>query len=132
MGRATIPGFKIIVKPRKIMGDYIALHGKVPKNELPKNLRGKIPKNEVWVRGDIYRNPIRRRQILQIHEKRELYLMKGNKFYTYKKAHKEATERELLWFIPLIEQDLTPTYVQKEIKKQSKNFLNKKIKRMKK
>src|SRR5512137_2275149 len=106
MGRAIIPGFKVVVKPTKVMGDYIALHGKVPKNELPKKLRGKIPKNEVWIRGDIYRDPIKRRKILQIHEKRELHLMKGNKLYTYKKAHNEAELREKAWFIPLIEQDV--------------------------
>jgi hypothetical protein len=41
---------KVKVKSRKVMGDYICLHGLVPKQELPKKLRGKIPKKEIWMR----------------------------------------------------------------------------------
>lgn len=134
MGRSTIPGFRIKVKPTKVMGEYIALHGLVPKNELPKKLRGKIPKDEIWIRRNVYTDPVRRRKILHIHEPRELHLMNSGKKvkYTYKKAHKEAELRELVWFIPLIEQDLTPKRVHKEIKRQSKNFMNKKLKKAKK
>jgi hypothetical protein len=27
MGKSIIPGFKVVVKPTKVMGEYIALHG---------------------------------------------------------------------------------------------------------
>jgi hypothetical protein len=38
------------------MGDYIALHGLVPENEMPEHLRYKIPKDEIWMRTDVYNN----------------------------------------------------------------------------
>ena len=129
MGKAIVPGFRIVVKPTKVMGEYIALHGLVPKNELPKNLRGKIPKDEIWIRRNVYNNPIRRRRILRVHEKKELYLMdkKKKNAFKYKRAHNEAELREIAWFMPLVEQDLTPKTLHKEVTKQSKKFLNKKL-----
>jgi hypothetical protein len=66
-GKETIP-FVVKVKPRSVMGDYIALHGLVPQNELPLNLRHKIPADEIWIREDIYNDPERRERILQGHE----------------------------------------------------------------
>jgi len=51
-GKEILPFF-VKVKPRSIMGDYIAFHGLVPQNELPKNLRYKIPENEIWIRKDV-------------------------------------------------------------------------------
>jgi len=80
--------FKIKVIPRKVMGDYITLHGLVPQNELPKHLRGKIPENEIWMREDAYKNDLLRSKILY-HEKVELQLML-NYGYTYKEAHSVA------------------------------------------
>ena len=53
--------------------------------------------------------------------------------YSYKKAHNEAELRELLWFIPLVEQDMTPKKAQREITKRvKKDFMFKKIKKQKK
>lgn len=91
-GKATIP-FKVKVKPRSVMGDNIALHGLLPKNELPKKLRGKIPENEIWMRKDVYDDPKRREQILQGHEKFELGLMETQGL-TYKQAHSKAQIHE--------------------------------------
>jgi hypothetical protein len=51
-GKETVP-FKVVVKPRSVMGDYIALHGLCPQNELPENMRGKIPEDEIWMRQDV-------------------------------------------------------------------------------
>lgn len=131
MGHAIVPGFKIRVKSTKVMGEYIALHGLVPKNELPKKMRGKIPKDEIWIRRNIYADPVKRHRILRIHEPKELHLMKGGKKvkYNYKNAHNEAELRELVWFIPLVEQDITTKDVKRQLKKTiGKGFMNKKIK----
>ena len=78
------------------MGDYIALHGLVPKNELPVRLRGKIPKNEIWVREDRYNDKkFLRSRMLYVHEGHELKLME--KGMTYKKAHARAEIVDLWW-----------------------------------
>lgn len=73
------------------MGDYIALHGLMPKNELPKKLRGKIPANEVWVRSDKYDTPAKKLK-LRTHEGVETNLMKRG--LSYKNAHKIANRFE--------------------------------------
>ena len=79
--------YKLIKKSPGVMGEYIALHGLVPNNELPKHLRGKIPENEVWIRADNYH-----KNRIKNHEKIELSLMeKGMK---YKQAHKIAEQHE--------------------------------------
>ncbi len=83
-GKETIP-FKVVVKPRSVMGDYIALHGLCPQNELPENMRGKIPEDEIWMRQDVFENPKRRERILQGHEKYELSLMETEGL-TYKQV----------------------------------------------
>lgn len=68
------------------MGDYIALHGFVPKNELPKKLRGKIPKNEIWIRKDVWNESRLRRNMILRHEKVELdHMLNGG--LNYKQAH---------------------------------------------
>ena len=90
--------FKVKIKPKSVMGDYIALHGLVPGNELPKRLRGKIPKNEVWIRRDCFVEPVRQRRLLT-HENHELGLME-KRGWTYKKAHAQAELREKAWIIP--------------------------------
>jgi hypothetical protein len=96
-GKETIP-FVVKVKPRSVMGDYIALHGLVPQNELPLNLRHKIPEDEIWIREDIYSDPDRRERILQGHEKFELGLME-TKMLTYKDAHCKAEIHEKFYKI---------------------------------
>jgi len=89
--------FKVVPKSRKIMGDYIALHGLVPQNELPVHLRHKIPENEIWIRANVYNDPRRRRRILT-HEHHELALMVGYSM-SYKEAHKRAEVVEHFWFL---------------------------------
>ena len=100
-GKETIP-FTVVVKPRSVMGDYIALHGLCPQNELPMNMRGKIPENEIWMRQDVFENPKRRERILQGHEKYELSLMETESL-TYKQAHAKAQLHEKFY---LFEKDL--------------------------
>ncbi len=96
-GKATIP-FIVKVKPESVMGEYIALHGLVPQNELPECLRHQIPENEIWIREDIYNDTKRREQILQGHEKFELTLME-TKGLTYKQAHRIAELHEQVYKI---------------------------------
>ncbi len=88
--------FKIIVKSNEEMGDYIALHGLVPQNELPVHLRYKIPENEIWIRENVYANVDRRRSILA-HEYAELDLMISHAM-SYKEAHEHAEFFEHLFF----------------------------------
>ena len=85
---------KIKVKSRKVLGDYVCLHGLVPGNELPKKLRGKIPKNEIWIREDIWEDKLARNLTL-LHEKTELQYMKRG--LCYKKAHKWAESADGFW-----------------------------------
>jgi len=94
-GKETLP-FLVKVKPRSVMGDYIALHGLLPENELPASLRHKIPENEIWIRKNVYDDPKRRERILQGHEKFELELME-TKGLTYKQAHQRAQFHEKVY-----------------------------------
>jgi hypothetical protein len=89
--------FTIVVKSPKVMGDYIALHGRLGKNELPKKMHGKIPKNQIWIREDIWKNK-KRRKCIEEHEKQELNLMLYHG-YNYKEAHKAAQKLEKLWWL---------------------------------
>jgi len=88
--------FKVIVKSIEEMGDYIALHGLVPQNELPMHLRYKIPENEIWIRENVYADIERRRSILA-HEYAELDLMISHAM-TYKEAHEHAEFFEHLFY----------------------------------
>lgn len=85
---------RFIIKSQKVMGDYICLHYKVPKNEMPKRLRGKIPKGQVWVREDVWNSP--RRHALVRHETFELRYMERNGL-PYKKAHRIAEIQDGAW-----------------------------------
>lgn len=88
--------FKVVVKSNEEMGDYIALHGLVPQNELPLHLRYKIPENEIWIRENVYADIERRRSILA-HEYAELDLM-VTRGITYKEAHEQAEFIEHLYY----------------------------------
>jgi hypothetical protein len=88
--------FKVVVKSNEEMGDYIALHGLVPQNELPMHLRYKIPENEIWIRENIYADSMRRKSILA-HEYAELDLM-ITKGISYKEAHEQAEFIEHLYY----------------------------------
>jgi hypothetical protein len=85
--------FKIIIKSKQQMKDYIALHGLVPDYELPNSMDGNIPVDEVWIREDVYQDKPRFKQILW-HETEELKLMTQQGLH-YKKAHNIVTEMEI-------------------------------------
>ncbi len=88
--------FKVIIKSNEEMGDYIALHGLVPQNELPVHLRNKIPENEIWIRENVYADHERRKSILA-HEYAELDLM-ITRGIPYKEAHEQAEFIEHLYY----------------------------------
>ena len=88
--------FKVIVKSNEEMGEYIALHGLVPQNELPVHMRNKIPENEIWMRENVYADIQRRRSILA-HEYAELDLMVSQGM-GYKEAHQNAEFVEHLYY----------------------------------
>jgi len=88
--------FKVIVKSNEDMGEYIALHGLVPQNELPVHFRYKIPENEIWIRENVYADIERRRSILA-HEYAELDLMISYAM-SYKEAHRNAEFFEHLFY----------------------------------
>jgi len=81
-----IKGMKIKTVKTSKMKDYSALQGKMPKNEMPKNMRH-MPKNQVAIRGNVKG---KRRKAILAHEKEEIKLMdKGMK---YKPAHNKANK----------------------------------------
>lgn len=82
---------RIVPKSKHVMGSYVALHGRLPPNEMPKQFKGKIPKNEVWVRRDKW-NTEEKRIKLKTHEDVELRLMKLG--VPYKQAHGIANKFE--------------------------------------
>jgi hypothetical protein len=79
--------YKIIVKPKSFMKDYIAVHGGLPKNELPERMR-QMHHNTIYIRDDIVKNNPARAKRIEQHELREIRLMK--KGYKYKTAHRKA------------------------------------------
>lgn len=84
--------FTIKVMPTDIMGEYIALHGLVPQNELPQHMRDAIPENEIWIREDVFNDPNRKKEIIN-HEKEELRLMIFKEL-PYKQAHLLVESKE--------------------------------------
>jgi hypothetical protein len=128
-GKERLP-FIVKVKPRSVMGDYIALHGLLPENELPVNLRHKIPENEIWIRKNVYDDPKRRERILQGHEKFELELME-TKGLTYKQAHERAQFHEKVYkledWLGRLEKELKgPSYEPVDVIEKSKKLRKKK------
>jgi hypothetical protein len=114
------------------MGDYIALHGLLPENELPIRLRHKIPENEIWIRKNVYDDPKRRERILQGHEKFELELME-TKGLTYKQAHKRAQFHEKVYkledWLGRLEKELKrPAYEPVKVIEKTTKFRKKKDK----
>ncbi|MCX6662058.1 MAG: hypothetical protein NTY91_05860 [Euryarchaeota archaeon] len=131
-GKETLP-FIVKVKPQSVMGDYIALHGLLPENELPVSLRHKIPENEIWIRKNVYDDPKRRERILQGHEKFELKLME-TKGLTYKQAHKRAQFHEKVYkledWLAWLEKELKrPSYEAVEVVEKTPGFRKKQKKR---
>jgi hypothetical protein len=131
-GKETLP-FIVKVKPQSVMGDYIALHGLLPENELPVRLRHKIPENEIWIRKNVYDDPKRRERILQGHEKFELELME-TRGLTYKQAHKRAQFHEKIYkledWLGRLEKELgRHTYEPVDVVEKTTKFRKKKHKR---
>jgi len=83
---------KVIVKSKKYMWPYIALHGLMPQNELPVRFRGKIPKDEIWFRQDVWDDRMFRDEVLS-HEEDELTHMIVDHM-NYKHAHWFASVRD--------------------------------------
>jgi len=81
---------KIVIKPKSVMKDYVALHSLVPKGEI-RDFRHHIPAGQIWIRKDIYEN-ISRYPEIKFHETYEVNLMKQG--LTYRKAHRMATKLE--------------------------------------
>jgi len=75
---------KFIVKPRDVMGDYIACHWLY-------DCGLGIPDGEVWVREDWWADP-RKRIKLILHERIELYYMLQGK--DYREAHSLSNQIE--------------------------------------
>jgi hypothetical protein len=80
-----------VPKSKRVMGSYVALHGRLPPKEMPKQFKGKIPRNEVWVRKDKWRSE-KDKVKLKTHEDTEVHLMKLG--LPYKKAHEIANKFE--------------------------------------
>jgi len=85
--RKKAPKIHRKVKSEKKMGDYVALHWRIPK--LSKEFG--IKKGQVLVRRDWWKDPEKRNR-LKVHESVELNLM--DKGVPYCKAHKIANEFE--------------------------------------
>ena len=131
-GKETLP-FIVKVKPQSVMGDYIALHGLLPENELPIRFRHKIPENEIWIRKNVYDDPKRRERILQGHEKFELELME-TKGLTYKQAHQRAQFHEKVYkledWLGRLETELKrPPYMPVDVVEKTTGLRKKKPKR---
>lgn len=88
---AHVKGFKVVVKSDNFMGEYQAVHGMLPRNELPKRMK-RIPKRQIWIRRSNYENHDRevdysKDNILR-HERHELNLMLQG--IPYRDAHEAA------------------------------------------
>ena len=79
---------KFVVKPRKFMGDYIALNWLEPEE----SKKFGIKQGQVFVREDWWGNPVKKYR-LQVHEKTEIFLREQFGF-DYKSAHHLATLAE--------------------------------------
>jgi hypothetical protein len=87
-----VKGFKIVVKSDEFMKEYVAVHGMLPKNELPRRMK-RIPKNQIWIRSSNYRNEEGFTPYSEIvrHESDELKLM--HQGLPYKDAHDAAIHK---------------------------------------
>jgi hypothetical protein len=81
--------YRFIKKPNSFMKDYIAVHGHLPKNELPKRMRG-IRYNSVYIRANVCDDK-KRASRLRREERNEMRLMEEGK--TYKQAHRVAHKK---------------------------------------
>jgi len=76
--------YNVIVKPKKFMGDYIAMHGHLTKRDRPDNM-DHMHKNTIYIRENIQGN--RKRRTL-LHEYREMRHMERG--LPYRKAHRRS------------------------------------------
>jgi hypothetical protein len=80
---------RIIVVPMDEMWPYIALHGMLPRNQLPVKYRS-LPPDVILIREDIVVDDPERAHRIVAHELRERAVFIQNPHITYKKAHREA------------------------------------------
>lgn len=80
--------YNVIKKPRNFMYPYIAVHGELPKRELPQRMRH-MHHNSIYIRDDVCRNPKREERIL-LHEYREMRIIEAHPGISYRKAHHKA------------------------------------------
>lgn len=76
--------YNVIKKPKKFMGEYIAMHGHLTQRDRPTRMDN-MRYNTIYIRDDL--PPDRERRIL-LHEYREMRLMEQGMIY--KKAHRKA------------------------------------------
>ena len=84
---------KFVVKPRSVLGSFIALHFLVPKNEM-RGFKHRIPKKQVWVRSDVW-NGLHKNALIR-HELYELMLML-EQGWSYREAHRVAEIMDGTW-----------------------------------
>ena len=80
--------YHVIKKPNRFMGEYIAVHGELPKRELPKRMRH-MHKHSIYIRNDVCKNTKREERIL-LHEYREMRILESHPGISYRHAHKRA------------------------------------------
>lgn len=76
--------YNVIKKSKNFMKDYIAVHGHLPKNELPVRMRN-MRYNSIYIRSDKLTNRLTK------EEHKEMRLMENG--LTYKQAHRIAHRR---------------------------------------
>lgn len=80
--------YHVIKKSRGFMYPYIAVHGELPKRELPNRMRH-MHKHSIYIRNDVCKNTKREERIL-LHEYREMRIIEAHPGLSYKKAHRRA------------------------------------------
>lgn len=71
------------------MSPYIAMHGELPKRELPQRMRH-MHKHSIYIDEDICKRNPRREQRIIFHEVREMEQFEAHPGISYKRAHRRA------------------------------------------
>lgn len=79
--------YHVIKKSHKFMKPYIAVHGELPKNELPKRMRH-MHHHSIYIDENICRRNTRLEDRILLHEYREMRLMEHGE--RYRRAHRKA------------------------------------------
>jgi hypothetical protein len=81
--------YHVYKKPHKFMRPYIAVHGELPKRELPRRMRH-MHHHSIYIDNDIVKNNPSRARRIELHEYREMRIMEAHPGISYKKAHRRA------------------------------------------